>query len=130
MPKKKQRTLMIVPGGYWMVVRRCNAKETAGGIVLPDDEAPKSEARWGRVIAVGQGDQVLARGEGDPRDYVPIPFEVDDLVAFRLDRAILCPTLGQDLHCVSFRDVIFALKNEDGFPLGDDAPSDPARGGN
>lgn len=96
------RTVAIVPIGYYVVVELLGQSVTEGGIILP--EAAKKDSKWARVRAVGEG-------EYQNGVLCEIPLKVGDLVALGPGRGVEFAVKRRKLIAVNWREVLCAIRD-------------------
>lgn len=104
-------TVQLHPLGYYVLIEPLTKERSDGGIILPNADKTK-DLRWGRVVAVGDG-------EWQGGQHVTIPLEPRDIVAYQWSRGVAFNVKQHALHAINYREVLFAMRNAVGLPLGE-----------
>lgn len=99
---------VVTPTGYYVALLPLREEKTKSGIILPESEATK-EVRWGKVLAVGDG-------EPTPAGMVKIPLTPGDVVCYQWNRGVKVMVRGTWVHLINYREIMFRVNDLDGEP--------------
>lgn len=99
---------VVTPTGFYVALLPFKEEKTKSGIILPESEATK-EVRWGRVLAVGDG-------EPSATGLIEIPLKPGDVVCYQWNRGVKVMVRGTWVHLINYREIMFSLSETDGRP--------------